>query len=60
MRLVAARWRADPVSAGFACAFDNLVALGPALWMHGHTYNSAAWRDGGSGALCVCDPAGYV
>lgn len=60
MRSVAARWRADPVSAGFASALDDLVALGPALWVHGHTHDGAAWRDGDSGTLCVCNPAGYA
>lgn len=60
MRSVAARWRADPVGAGFASALDGLVALGPALWVHGHTHDGAAWRDGGSGTLCVCNPAGYA
>jgi len=59
IRSVSMRWLSDPVSAGFASRLDRLVALGPALWVHGHTHDTSAWRDDG-GTLCVCNPSGYA
>ncbi len=58
MRSVARRYRDDRLSAGFASNADELVSAGAALWVHGHTHASFAWRDAG-GTLVVCNPAGY-
>ena len=58
LRSVARRYRQDPVSAGFASKLDDLVGMGAALWVHGHTHDSCLWRDD-SGTLVVCNPAGY-
>lgn len=59
IRSVSTPWLSDPVATGFASRLDRLVALGPALWVHGHTHDTSAWRDDG-GTLCVCNPAGYA
>jgi predicted phosphodiesterase len=58
LRSVARRYRQDPVSAGFASKLDDLVGMGAALWVHGHTHDSCLWRDD-SGTLVACNPAGY-
>jgi predicted phosphodiesterase len=58
MRSVAQRYRHDRISAGFASRADELVSAGAALWVHGHTHDSFAWRDD-AGTLVVCNPAGY-
>jgi predicted phosphodiesterase len=39
LRSVASRYRKDPVSAGFASQLDDLVGMGAALWVHGHTHD---------------------
>ncbi len=59
IRSVSRRWLSDPVSAGFASRLDRLVALGPAVWVHGHSHDTTGWRDD-NGTLCVCNPAGYA
>ena len=58
LRSVAHRYRRDPVSAGFASNLDDLVGMGAALWVHGHTHDSCLWRSDG-GTLVACNPAGY-
>ena len=59
MRSVAGRFRRDATSSGFASHADDLVGMGAALWVHGHTHDSMTWEDGG-GTLVVCNPAGYA
>ncbi|MGI4808530.1 MAG: metallophosphoesterase [Janthinobacterium lividum] len=59
MRSVAGRFRREPTSSGFASHADDLVGMGAALWVHGHTHDSMTWEDG-SGTLVVCNPAGYA
>ena len=59
MRSVAGRFRQEATSSGFASHADNLVGMGAALWVHGHTHDSMTWDDGG-GTLVVCNPAGYA
>jgi hypothetical protein len=58
LRSVARRYREDPVSAGFASKLDDIVGMGAALWVHGHTHDGCLWRDDG-GTLVACNPAGY-
>lgn len=58
LRSVAERFRANPVSAGFASNLDDLVDRGATLWVHGHTHDSCLWRSDG-GTLVACNPAGY-
>ena len=59
MRSVAGRFRREATSSGFASHADDLVGMGAALWVHGHTHDSIAWEDGG-GTLVACNPAGYA
>jgi Icc-related predicted phosphoesterase len=58
-RSVARQYKKDPVSAGFASDLDDLISMGAALWVHGHTHVSCTWRDQG-GTFVVCNPAGYA
>ncbi len=37
----------------------DLVGMGAALWVHGHTHDSMVWENG-SETLVVCNPAGYA
>ena len=59
MRSVAGRFRREATSSGFASHADDLVGMGAALWVHGHTHDSMVWENG-SGTLIVCNPAGYA
>ncbi len=59
IRSVAGRFRREATSSGFASHADDLVGMGAALWVHGHTHDSMAWENG-SRTLIVCNPAGYA
>ncbi|GAN59773.1 hypothetical protein ACI01nite_18970 [Acetobacter cibinongensis] len=60
LRGIAARYRDDPVNAGFASNRDDLLAMGAALWACGHThFGHHQYRDA-SGTLVVCNPVGYL
>jgi diadenosine tetraphosphatase ApaH/serine/threonine PP2A family protein phosphatase len=56
---VSQRYKDDPVSAGFASRMDDVLALKPTLWVHGHTHDPCTWR-APDGTLVVCNPAGYA
>ena len=56
---VSPRYKDDPISAGFASRMDDVLALNPTLWVHGHTHDSCMWR-APEGTLVVCNPAGYA
>ena len=55
-RSTAERYRALPVSAGFASHLDALVARAT-LWIHGHTHDSYDYAL--AGCRVVCNPRGY-
>jgi Icc-related predicted phosphoesterase len=53
------RWRSVLSSAAFASDLDELIKrYQPALWIHGHTHDSADYRVGAT--RVVCNPRGYV
>jgi Icc-related predicted phosphoesterase len=53
------RWREVLSSAAFASDLDQLIEqYQPALWIHGHTHDSADYRVGAT--RVVCNPRGYV
>jgi hypothetical protein len=55
---VAARFKEDPASAGFATDLAALIEeTQPALWIHGHTHDSFDYTIGRTRVLC--NPAGY-
>jgi len=52
------RYRGDKMSAAFASSLDEMIAaLGPTLWVHGHTHQSLDYRLGNT--RVVCNPRGY-
>lgn len=56
---MAARFRDDPLSAAYASRLDDLVERsGAALWVHGHTHDSADTTLGKTRVLC--NPRGYL
>jgi Icc-related predicted phosphoesterase len=56
---VHARWQSALSSAAFASDLDELIKrYQPALWIHGHTHDSADYRVGVT--RVVCNPRGYV
>lgn len=59
MRSIAPRYHGRPDNAGFASNRDDLLELGAALWVCGHTHSSHHYRDR-SGTLVVCNPCGYA
>jgi hypothetical protein len=60
-RSCALRWANDPVTAIFGSKLPVDVLLGAAVWIHGHTHDSCAWRLGDSrrAVRVVCNPRGY-
>jgi len=56
LKSTAERYRALPVSAGFASHLDALVARAD-LWIHGHTHDSYDYPL--EGCRVVCNPRGY-
>lgn len=58
-RSIAPRWRGFPLNASFASDLDELIEEHrPALWIHGHTHDSADYRLGDT--RVVCNPRGYL
>jgi predicted phosphodiesterase len=58
IRSVPARFKSDVLSAVYASHLDALVeASGAALWVHGHTHDSADYVIGGT--RVICNPRGY-
>jgi predicted phosphodiesterase len=58
LRSVPQRFKADMLSAAYASHLDALVErCGAALWVHGHTHDSADYAIGGTRVLC--NPRGY-
>lgn len=57
-RAINSRYAGDILNAGFASPCDDLIALGAALWVFGHTHSSFEARDAG-GTLLACNPSGY-
>ena len=56
---VQARWRETASSAGFASDLEALILkFQPALWIHGHTHDSADYQVGAT--RIICNPRGYV
>lgn len=56
---MATRFQNDPLSAAYASRLDDLVAgSGAALWVHGHTHDSADITLGKTRVLC--NPRGYL
>jgi predicted phosphodiesterase len=56
---VHARWQRALSSAAFASDLEPLIErYQPALWIHGHTHDSADYRVGATHV--VCNPRGYV
>jgi len=56
LKSTAARYRASPLSAGFASHLEPLVARAN-LWIHGHTHDSYDYVL--EGCRVVCNPRGY-
>ena len=60
MRSIARERRpSSPVNAAFASNMDDVVEMGAALWVHGHTHSSRRWR-AWSGTMVLCNPLGYT
>lgn len=55
---LAARYAADPVSAGFVNDLPSLVRAPVSLWVHGHTHTAFDYTV--NGTRVVCNPRGYV
>lgn len=57
-RSVAAAYRGDPVTPGFATDLDaEILRWQPDLWVHGHVHNVSDYRIGKT--RVVCSPTGY-
>lgn len=54
---VAPRFKAEPLSAGFASHLDHLVEKAD-LWIHGHTHDNFDYQLGK--CRVVCNPRGYI
>jgi Icc-related predicted phosphoesterase len=55
---LAPRYATEPASAGFVSNLESLIlAVRPALWIHGHTHTSFDYRVGQTRILC--NPKGY-
>jgi predicted phosphodiesterase len=54
---VAARFKTDPLTPAFASHCDDLIALQPNLWVHGHTHDSCNYMSGQT--RIICNPRGY-
>ena len=57
MRSVAKLFSRDALSAAFASNCDDLLAMGAALWVHGHTHDSFDYQAGST--RVICNPRGY-
>lgn len=58
-RSVARRYRGHPLNPFFVCDLEPLIrARRPALWLHGHTHESALYAIGPT--RVACNPFGYV
>lgn len=56
---LAAMYQTDPISAAYASDLSTLIETAqPALWLHGHTDDSADYRI--SATRVVCNPRGYL
>ncbi|HQT65800.1 MAG: hypothetical protein B7Z71_00495 [Acidocella sp. 21-58-7] len=54
---VSTRYRSGALTPAFASNCDDLIALGPDVWIHGHTHDSCDYRIGKT--RIICNPHGY-
>ncbi len=58
-RSVHPKFAAEPTNCFFVCDVEDLIVeRQPALWLHGHTHESADYQIGKT--RVVCNPFGYV
>lgn len=58
LRSIATRYQHDLVTAAFASNLEDLIVLGPRLWVHGHTHIRCDYRYGS--CRVINNPRGYV